>query len=107
MFSTPSNHTALNRIPFLSSHHLTLSPVLQKLPPKRPNLPTELFSTKELPPDGEEEEEEEEEEEGAEKNKHDASISNMDCEESSASTSEDSAASGLQILPREVKGKMT
>ncbi|KAM3842144.1 kanadaptin [Diretmus argenteus] len=30
------------------------------LPPKRPNLPAELFNMKELPPDGEEEEEEEE-----------------------------------------------
>lgn len=36
------------------------SPVLQKLPLKRPNLPIELFNMKELPP-GEEEEEEEEE----------------------------------------------
>ncbi|KAL7872904.1 hypothetical protein AOLI_G00119750 [Acnodon oligacanthus] len=32
-----------------------------KLPPKRPNLPPELFNMKELPPGGEEEEEEEEE----------------------------------------------
>ncbi|KAF3844593.1 hypothetical protein F7725_007756 [Dissostichus mawsoni] len=37
-----------------------------KLPPKRPNLPAELFNMKELPPSGEEEEEEKEEE--AEKN---------------------------------------
>ncbi|XP_057715149.1 kanadaptin isoform X2 [Corythoichthys intestinalis] len=33
-----------------------------KLPPKQPNLPSELFNMKELPPGGEEEEEEEEEE---------------------------------------------
>ncbi|XP_053488214.1 kanadaptin isoform X2 [Ictalurus furcatus] len=32
-----------------------------KLPPKRPNLPPELFNMKELPPEGEEEEEEEDE----------------------------------------------
>ncbi|KAL6477452.1 hypothetical protein MHYP_G00132870 [Metynnis hypsauchen] len=35
-----------------------------KLPPKRANLPPELFNMKELPPGGEEEEEEEEEEDG-------------------------------------------
>ncbi|XP_026800054.3 kanadaptin [Pangasianodon hypophthalmus] len=38
-----------------------------KLPPKRPNLPPQLFNMKELPPGGEEEEEEDEQEEGAEK----------------------------------------
>uniref|UniRef100_A0A8C9VKB1 Solute carrier family 4 member 1 adaptor protein n=1 Tax=Scleropages formosus TaxID=113540 RepID=A0A8C9VKB1_SCLFO len=37
-----------------------------KLPPKRPSLPPELFSMKELPPGGEEEEEEEEETESEE-----------------------------------------
>lgn len=36
-------------------------PLLKKLPPKRPNLPAELFNTKDLPPEGEVEEEEEEE----------------------------------------------
>ncbi|XP_040917335.1 kanadaptin isoform X2 [Toxotes jaculatrix] len=70
-----------------------------KLPPKRPNLPAELFNMKELPPGGEEEEEEEEKEEekaaapaAAEKNednddKQCTSIaeSNVDSEESSAS----------------------
>lgn len=35
-------------------------PLLKKLPPKRPNLPAELFNTKDLPPEGEVEEEEEE-----------------------------------------------
>ncbi|KAM4625918.1 kanadaptin [Polymixia lowei] len=40
-----------------------------KLPPKRPNLPTELFNMKELPPGGEEEEEEEGEE-AVEKNEN-------------------------------------
>ncbi|KAK3537691.1 hypothetical protein QTP70_017905 [Hemibagrus guttatus] len=38
-----------------------------KLPPKRVNLPSELFSMKELPPGGEEEEEEDEQEEGRQK----------------------------------------
>uniref|UniRef100_A0AAR2LGF2 FHA domain-containing protein n=1 Tax=Pygocentrus nattereri TaxID=42514 RepID=A0AAR2LGF2_PYGNA len=38
-----------------------------KLPPKRPNLPPELFNMKELPTGGEEEEEEEEEEEDGKK----------------------------------------
>lgn len=61
-----------------------------KLPPKRPNLPAELFNTKELPSKGQEEEEEEEEkEEEAERNKddgdeHSPTVSKSDCEESSA-----------------------
>ncbi|XP_028252165.1 kanadaptin [Parambassis ranga] len=70
-----------------------------KLPPKRPNLPAELFNMKELPPDGEEEEEEEEVE--AEKNtdndgEQSASIaeSEPDREDSSASTSKESAPLG-------------
>ncbi|XP_029900299.1 kanadaptin isoform X2 [Myripristis murdjan] len=41
-----------------------------KLPPKRPNLPAELFDMKELPPGGEEEEEEEEEGEVEEAETH-------------------------------------
>ncbi|MED6286562.1 hypothetical protein CHARACLAT_007277 [Characodon lateralis] len=64
-----------------------------KLPPKRPNLPAELFNMKELPPAGEEEEEEEEAEEEkeveeVEMGRHDgdessAAQSKSDCEESS------------------------
>ncbi|KAG7225165.1 hypothetical protein INR49_014796 [Caranx melampygus] len=74
-----------------------------KLPPKRPNLPAELFNMKELPPGGEEEEEDEEEqEEGkAEQNVDHGdqqcsslSESNGDSEESSASVSQESAPSG-------------
>ncbi|MEQ2181037.1 hypothetical protein GOODEAATRI_007266 [Goodea atripinnis] len=67
------------------------SSLLQKLPPKRPNLPAELFNMKELPPAGEEEEEEAEEEKEAEEvemGRHDgdessAAQSKSDCEESS------------------------
>lgn len=44
-----------------------------KLPPKRPNLPAELFNMKEAPPEGEEEEEDEEEE-----NKHKTNDSDDD-----------------------------
>uniref|UniRef100_A0AAQ4PXP1 Solute carrier family 4 member 1 adaptor protein n=1 Tax=Gasterosteus aculeatus aculeatus TaxID=481459 RepID=A0AAQ4PXP1_GASAC len=61
-----------------------------KLPPKRPNLPAELFNMKELPPSGEEEEEEEEEgEEGAEGNedKEYAAITETNSEESGVSLS--------------------
>ncbi|XP_008397898.2 kanadaptin [Poecilia reticulata] len=61
-----------------------------KLPPKRPNLPAELFNMKELPPAGEEEEEDEEEkeEEVADRSKDDgdecsAAQTKSDCEESS------------------------
>ncbi|XP_033967844.1 kanadaptin [Pseudochaenichthys georgianus] len=62
-----------------------------KLPPKRPNLPAELFNMKDLPPSGEEEEEEKEEEE-AEKNEDNddqegETRSENDDEESEASTS--------------------
>ncbi|XP_054862065.1 kanadaptin isoform X2 [Amphiprion ocellaris] len=60
-----------------------------KLPPKRPNLPAELFNMKELPPSGEEEEEEEEEEEAAEKHEDNDDEQRMTEEESSASTSKD------------------
>ncbi|KAM4724051.1 kanadaptin [Anableps anableps] len=68
-----------------------------KLPPKRPNLPAELFNMKELPSAGEEEEEEEKvekeeekvEEEEANRSKDDgeecsATQAKWDCEESSA-----------------------
>ncbi|KAM9341231.1 kanadaptin [Symphorus nematophorus] len=72
-----------------------------KLPPKRPNLPAELFNMKTLAPSGEEmEEEEEEEEEGPEKNednddKECAAISemNVDSEESTAATSQGDTSS--------------
>ncbi|XP_049451418.1 kanadaptin isoform X1 [Epinephelus fuscoguttatus] len=75
-----------------------------KLPPKRPNLPAELFNMKELPPSGEEEEdEEEEEEEEAERNednddKECAAITetDVDTEESSAAMSQESSPSGRQ-----------
>ncbi|XP_026212699.1 kanadaptin [Anabas testudineus] len=79
-----------------------------KLPPKRPNLPAELFNMKELPPGGEEEEEEEEGEE-AEKNKdndngQNASISGSDvnCGESSISKSEDSSPPALPVQSHEL-----
>uniref|UniRef100_A0A7N6BDG5 FHA domain-containing protein n=1 Tax=Anabas testudineus TaxID=64144 RepID=A0A7N6BDG5_ANATE len=82
-----------------------------KLPPKRPNLPAELFNMKELPPGGEEEEEEEEGEE-AEKNKdndngQNASISGSDvnCGESSISKSEDSSPPALPVQ-KNVKKKV-
>ncbi|XP_029982769.1 kanadaptin isoform X3 [Sphaeramia orbicularis] len=72
-----------------------------KLPPKRPNLPAELFNMKELPPGGEEEEEEEEEEKEVEKNEDNddgdganTAESNADSEDSSASTSQQGAPSG-------------
>ncbi|XP_008295285.1 kanadaptin isoform X2 [Stegastes partitus] len=57
-----------------------------KLPPKRPNLPAELFNMKELPPGGEEEEEEDE---AAEKYSDEEQSAGMADEESSASTSTD------------------
>ncbi|XP_013865425.1 kanadaptin [Austrofundulus limnaeus] len=62
-----------------------------KLPPKRPNLPAELFNMKELPPGGEEEEEEEA---AAEINKddgdeHDVTLSIPGTEDLNASTSEE------------------
>ncbi|XP_059209674.1 kanadaptin [Centropristis striata] len=72
-----------------------------KLPPKRPNLPAELFNMKQLPPSGEEEEVEEEEEEAAAAEKYedndddDAAITetNVDSEESSASRFQESTPS--------------
>ncbi|XP_062296381.1 kanadaptin [Scomber scombrus] len=82
-----------------------------KLPPKRPNLPAELFNMKELPPSGVEEEDEEEEEEAEKKeddggddddddddDKECASVtdSHMDSEESSSSISRDRSPSGQQ-----------
>uniref|UniRef100_A0A3B5LUN0 Solute carrier family 4 member 1 adaptor protein n=1 Tax=Xiphophorus couchianus TaxID=32473 RepID=A0A3B5LUN0_9TELE len=80
-----------------------------KLPPKRPNLPAELFNMKELPPTGEEEEEEEEREEGkeeeaaADRSKDDGeecstTQTKSDCEESSIPL-------GQQKDSEEVKGK--
>lgn len=83
---------------------------MQKLPPKRPNLPAELFNMRELPPGGEEEEEEEEQEkEEAEKNEDDdddddkecpsITESYIDCEESSASISRQRSPSGQQGEP--------
>ncbi|XP_041668926.1 kanadaptin isoform X2 [Cheilinus undulatus] len=72
-----------------------------KLPPKRPNLPAELFNMKGLTPGGEEVEEEEEEVEEAEKKAE--GNDDEDCEnitdinvESSASMSTDSSPSRLQ-----------
>ncbi|XP_034531075.1 kanadaptin [Notolabrus celidotus] len=81
-----------------------------KLPPKRPNLPAELFNMKELAPGGEEEEEEEEEVEEAEKkdqgndeddedddeDSENITDMNVDCEESSASMSRDRSPTGRQ-----------
>ncbi|XP_014878663.1 kanadaptin [Poecilia latipinna] len=55
-----------------------------KLPPKRPNLPAELFNMKELPPAGEEEEENEEEENEEEKEEEAADRSKDDGDECSA-----------------------
>uniref|UniRef100_A0A3Q0RWN5 Solute carrier family 4 member 1 adaptor protein n=1 Tax=Amphilophus citrinellus TaxID=61819 RepID=A0A3Q0RWN5_AMPCI len=65
-----------------------------KLPPKRPNLPAELFNMKELPPGGEEEEEEEEE--AAEKNMDNDELYGEGIAESSASISKDTSPSGNQ-----------
>ncbi|KAE8289612.1 Kanadaptin lung cancer oncogene 3 protein [Larimichthys crocea] len=75
-----------------------------KLPPKRPNLPAELFDMKALSGGGEEEEEEEEEEvEEVEKNEDNddeecANITEMhvDPEESGASVSQERTSSGQQ-----------
>ncbi|KAM8834410.1 kanadaptin [Synchiropus picturatus] len=79
-----------------------------KLPPKRPNLPAELFNMKELPPGGEEEEEEEEEEEDekmeAEKKEESPEVceeSNMDPEDSSISIS--NAAQETEASPPPVR----
>ncbi|XP_042357305.1 kanadaptin [Plectropomus leopardus] len=73
-----------------------------RLPPKRPNLPAELFNMKELPPSGEEEEEEEEEEE-AEKNEdkecETVTETIVDSAESSTSMSQESAPSGQKRQP--------
>uniref|UniRef100_UPI0037E749C6 kanadaptin n=1 Tax=Semicossyphus pulcher TaxID=241346 RepID=UPI0037E749C6 len=72
-----------------------------KLPPKRPNLPAELFNMKELKPSGEEEEEEEEEaekkdEENEDKECENITDINVDCEESTASMSQDSSPTERQ-----------
>ncbi|XP_030614975.1 kanadaptin isoform X2 [Archocentrus centrarchus] len=70
-----------------------------KLPPKRPNLPAELFNMKELPPGGEEEEEEDEEEkeeEAAEENMDNDELYGEGIAESSASISKDTSPSGNQ-----------
>ncbi|KAM9842069.1 kanadaptin [Aulostomus maculatus] len=87
------------------------------LPPKRPNLPAELFNLRELPP-GEEEEEEEEQEE-AENTEHNDDVreeskteSNVDSEESSASKSHetpeeqrDTAATSQEPKEQSHKGR--
>ncbi|XP_037652321.1 LOW QUALITY PROTEIN: kanadaptin [Sebastes umbrosus] len=72
-----------------------------KLPPKRPNLPAQLFNMKELSPSGEVEEEDEEEQakdenEDNDDDKESATIteSNVDSDESGASTSQESTPSG-------------
>ncbi|XP_074548834.1 kanadaptin [Halichoeres trimaculatus] len=84
-----------------------------KLPPKRPNLPAELFNMKELTPGGEEVEEEEEEEVEAERKDEgndeedgeNITDMNVDCEESGASMSQDGSPTGRQAAtsqePRE------
>ncbi|KAF3701503.1 Kanadaptin lung cancer oncogene 3 protein [Channa argus] len=79
-----------------------------KLPPKRPNLPAELFNMKELPPGGEEEEEDEEEEEkkekeDAEKNKDDDSTKSESITASDRFQSEESRASGQAVQSHELK----
>nr|XP_043904031.1 kanadaptin [Solea senegalensis] len=61
-----------------------------KLPPKRPNLPAELFNMKELPP-GEEEEEEEEEERDEEAEETEDKDDQL-CPSSQASNDEESSA---------------
>lgn len=83
---------------------LTLSSLLQKLPPKRPNLPAELFNMKELPPGGEEEEEEEETE--IKKDNGDecgTTVLKPDAEDFDASTSEEKTC--LKDESVKVKGK--
>ncbi|XP_073323063.1 kanadaptin isoform X2 [Pagrus major] len=73
-----------------------------KLPPKRPNLPAELFDMKALPSGGEEEEEEEEEAEEEKNEDNDEEFAtitkmNVDSEESSPSMSQESSqAAGQQ-----------
>ncbi|XP_047249221.1 kanadaptin [Girardinichthys multiradiatus] len=76
-----------------------------KLPPKRPNLPAELFNMKELLPAGEEEEEEAEEEketEEVEMGRHgdesSAAQSKSDCEESSPPLGHLKESEGLKDL---------
>ncbi|RXN16353.1 kanadaptin-like isoform X2 [Labeo rohita] len=56
------------------------------LPPKRANLPPELFDMKEMPPDGEEEEEEEEEDEEAKNKKSEDAVTDGEMEVQSAET---------------------
>lgn len=69
-----------------------------KLPPKRPNLPAELFNMKELPPGGEEEDEEEEGkgdkmEENNKKGGVNISDTDSEAEETNASISQETAPS--------------
>uniref|UniRef100_A0A3Q2X1L9 Solute carrier family 4 member 1 adaptor protein n=1 Tax=Haplochromis burtoni TaxID=8153 RepID=A0A3Q2X1L9_HAPBU len=90
-----------------------------KLPPKRPNLPAELFNMKELPPDGEEEEEEEEEEEKAQEEEEAVADKSEDNDElpgkgiaeSGASTSKESSPSENKRdqlkVSEHLKGKST
>ncbi|KAL0170963.1 hypothetical protein M9458_035559, partial [Cirrhinus mrigala] len=56
------------------------------LPPKRANLPPELFDMKEVPSGGEEEEEEEEEDEKVKNKKSEDAVTNGDMEVQSAET---------------------
>uniref|UniRef100_A0A8D3AX31 Solute carrier family 4 member 1 adaptor protein n=1 Tax=Scophthalmus maximus TaxID=52904 RepID=A0A8D3AX31_SCOMX len=83
------------------------SGTIGKLPPKRPNLPAELFNMKEVPPSGEEEEEEEEEAEKNEDNddKQCTSVveSNVDSAESSASTSSSGQRRKKPVKSHELK----
>uniref|UniRef100_A0A8D3AX07 Solute carrier family 4 member 1 adaptor protein n=1 Tax=Scophthalmus maximus TaxID=52904 RepID=A0A8D3AX07_SCOMX len=85
------------------------SGTIGKLPPKRPNLPAELFNMKEVPPSGEEEEEEEEEAEKNEDNddKQCTSVveSNVDSAESSASTSSSGQRRKKPVKSHEKKKK--
>ncbi|XP_054894338.1 kanadaptin [Poeciliopsis prolifica] len=68
-----------------------------KLPPKRPNLPSELFNMKELPPEGEQEEDEEEEKE-EEKEEKAADRSKDDGDEcSTAQTKSDCVESSMPL----------
>lgn len=82
---------------------LILSSVLQKLPPKRPNLPAELFNMKELPPGGEEDEEEETEIKKDNDDECDTTVLKPDAEDLDASTSEEKTC--LKDESVKVKGK--
>ncbi|KAJ0062811.1 hypothetical protein NL108_008090, partial [Boleophthalmus pectinirostris] len=68
-----------------------------KLPPKRPNLPAELFNMKELPPDGEEEEEEEEEHKMEDNDNNDKNCVNM----SEPETEEETRTSATEQMVEE------